>query len=258
MNFFFSVFSPGQAILPLIRRQLQATLPTSYLYLDHFHYSAVASSPSCAATQYLSPSFPQATDEWDSSCISVFTQWGELVIYWLVPQKCPTTPPPPPSIKLKRSLWGYRFTSALLFRLQWMFYYITDPGDLLLWPACSSVVAAQSQKLLRCHQGECLNCKQWASGCWWSSCWAQECIFCKFSFFSPFTATELLMAAHHELSLTPWAGREKPLMSLWRLVFWTRVRAGSTIRPLGKQSLLYIWRQNYLQGSVIYCSAAWR
>lgn len=64
--------------------QLQTTQPMSRPYLDNFHYS----TPLCRAQplcSYLSPSFPRAMDEWDSSCLSVFTQWGEVGAVDLLP-----------------------------------------------------------------------------------------------------------------------------------------------------------------------------
>lgn len=112
---------------------------------------------------YLSPSFPQAMDEWDSSCLSVFTQCvcvlegGVLIYCWSL--KVSHSIPPllqPPSAPIKRKqntvllclfsfhFCGRHFSSILLFRLQRMFYYVTNLRALLLWPACSSPVAGRS------------------------------------------------------------------------------------------------------------------
>lgn len=40
--------------------------------------------------------------------------------------------------------WGRCFSSALLFGLQRMFYYVTNLRDLLLWPVCFSAAAGRS------------------------------------------------------------------------------------------------------------------
>lgn len=65
----------SQVEVALTTHWLQTTQKTSHLYLDSF-ISTLPPWPLCPLVQplnYLSPSFPQAMDEWDSSCLSVFT-----------------------------------------------------------------------------------------------------------------------------------------------------------------------------------------
>lgn len=239
--------------------------------------------PTVQPLHYLLPSFPQAMDEWDSSCLSVFTQcreggWGGFADLLLVsrsvslcqihipPLFCPASPA---SVKQKQStfqsfLFSFHFSGShspphCCYPAKNVLLYHKSQS----FSALTSVLLSGRRKILdisrdysgKRHQKKGLNVRYDCPGWMCMSCEMISCVFRLFSFM----ASELLMGAHHEQSLTLQAvrvGRVSAcslitcILSKWE----TRIHHFHS----GQQPHPFVWRHNYLQTCVTDSSAAWR
>lgn len=194
VDFYSVLFSLVSFVVPLTTHQLQTAPPTSRLYLDYFHYSTVASSPSCAATR-LSLTLISSSHGWVRFLMhfSVYTvgRTGDLL---LVSHNIP-----PATIVSFSSHNEAKKEAAFPLRLSFLRtvllkrIVVRATEDVLLrhksqrFTALTRVLLCGCRKILEMSQKNGIGggmLKQRASGCLCMSCGPREWLSSEFRLFS--------------------------------------------------------------------------